>query len=131
MLKFLRERMIKWVRLFYTCRKSYVVNILTDEIALQSGIFQGCPISPFLFLFAMGVTVLGMRPNENIYGIFVENYELKLPLPAVDTKCFLVKHQQHFDSSNELFFFFNFFLLISNGGNDMMSYKEIDTYTFA
>ena len=45
------DEFIKWVRLFYTVRKSYVINneFLTDEITMQRGIFQGCPISPFCF----------------------------------------------------------------------------------
>ena len=82
---------IKWVRLFYTGRKSYVINngFLTDEITMQRGIFQGCPISPFLFLFVIEVAALAIKQNENIYGIFVENYELKLSLLADDTTCFL------------------------------------------
>ena len=92
------DEFIKWVRLFYTGRKSYVINngFLTDEITMQRGIFQGCPISPFLFLFVIEVAALAIKQNENIYGIFVENYELKLSLLADDTTCFL-------DGSDESF----------------------------
>ena len=63
---------------------------------MQRGIFQGCPISPFLFLFVIEVAALAIKQNENIYGIFVENYELKLSLLADDTTCFL-------DGSDESF----------------------------
>ena len=85
------DEFIKWVRLFYTGRKSYVINngFLTDEITIHRGIFQGCPISPFLFLFVIEAAARAIRRNENIYGIFFfENYELKLSLLADDTTCF-------------------------------------------
>ena len=60
------------LRFFYNNRKSYVINngYFTDVIDMQKGIFQGCPISPYLFLCVIEVAALAIRQNEHIYGIF-------------------------------------------------------------
>ena len=41
------ENFIRWVKTFYSSRKSYVMNngFLTKQIDMEKGIFQGCPIS--------------------------------------------------------------------------------------
>ena len=69
------ENFIKWVKVFYNNRKSYVINngYFTDVIDMQNGIFQGCPISPYLFLCVIEVAALAIRQNEDIYGIFVDD----------------------------------------------------------
>lgn len=82
---------LKWVKIFYTDRKNYVINngFLTDRISMQRGIFQGCPISPYLFLFAMETVALAVKQNTNIFGIFIEDIELKISMFADDTTCFI------------------------------------------
>ena len=49
----LGDNFIQWVKTFYNCRKSYVINngFRSKPIDMSRGIFQGCPVSPFLFLF--------------------------------------------------------------------------------
>ena len=66
---------LKWVKIFYTDRKNYVINngFLTDRISMQRGIFQGCPISPYLFLFVMEVASLAIKQNPSIKGIPVND----------------------------------------------------------
>ena len=62
--------------------------IITDRISMQRGIFQGCPISPYLFLFVIEIMALSIRQNENIKGISVKNQEAKISLLADDSVCF-------------------------------------------
>ena len=49
------ESFIKWVKTFYNDRSSYVLNngFMSKPVAIRRGIFQGCPISPLLFLLAI------------------------------------------------------------------------------
>ena len=56
---------------------------------MERGIFQGCPISPLLFLCAIEVLALSIRNNKNISGIKVGDVEKKVSLLADDTTCFL------------------------------------------
>ena len=93
-----RFRLVK----FYNCRKSYVINngFLSKPIDMSRGIFQGCPISPFLFLFAIEILAIAVRSNDNIKGIKVGNTEKKINLLADDTTCIL---QGDLGSFRELF----------------------------
>ena len=87
----LGNNFVQWVRTFYNCRRSYVVNngFLSRPINMSRGIFQGCPISPFLFRFALEVFAIAVRDNDRIKGIKVGNKEKKISLLADDTTCFL------------------------------------------
>ena len=49
---------------------------------MERGIFQGCPISPYLFLLVIETMALAVRQNDNIKGIPVEDKELKISLLA-------------------------------------------------
>ena len=71
--------------------KSYVINngFISSSINMSRGIFQGCPISPFLFLFAIEILAIAIRSNDDIKGIQVGNMEKKISLLADDTTCFL------------------------------------------
>ena len=62
------ENFIRWVKTFYSSRKSYVMNngFLTKQIDMEKGIFQGCPISPYLFLCIMETLAIAIRNNPNI-----------------------------------------------------------------
>ena len=56
---------------------------------MSRGIFQGCPISPFLFLFAIEILAIAVRSNNDIKGIQVCKVEKRINLLADDTTCFL------------------------------------------
>ena len=56
---------------------------------MERGIFQGCPISPYLFLFVIESMALAIRQNEQIIGIPIEYKMLKMSLLADDSVCFL------------------------------------------
>ena len=62
---------IDWIKVFYSGRKSYVSNHgnLTRPLNMERGIFQGCPISPYLFLLVIESMALAIRQNPNIQGI--------------------------------------------------------------
>ena len=87
----LADNFIQWVKTFYNCRKSYVINngFLSKPIDMSRGIFQGCPVSPFLFLFAIEILAIAVRSNDNIKGLKIGNTEKKINLLADDTTCFL------------------------------------------
>ena len=64
-------------------------GFLTTGIDMNRGIFQGCPISPYLFLFVMETVALAIRQNDNIEGIPIADKELKISMLADDITCFL------------------------------------------
>ena len=65
------SKFINWIQMFYSSRKSYVTNYgnMTKPINMERGIFQGCPISPYLFLLVIETMALAIRQNSNIKGI--------------------------------------------------------------
>ena len=56
---------------------------------MQRGIFQGCPISPYLFLFVIEIMALSIRQHRQIKGIPVNGQEAKISLFADDSVFFL------------------------------------------
>ena len=56
---------------------------------MQRGIFQGCPISPYLFLFVIEVMALSIRQNEQLKGIMINTHEVRISLFADDSVCFI------------------------------------------
>ena len=86
----LGDNFIQWVKTFYSCKKSYVINngFLSKPIDRLRGIFQGCPVSPFLFLFAVEILATAVRSNDNIKGLNVDNTEKRINLLADDITCF-------------------------------------------
>jgi len=92
------DNFIKWVKTFYSTRKSYVMNngFLSKSIDMERGIFQGCPISPYLFLCVMETLGCAIRNDSNIKGIQVGEKEVKVSMLADDTTCYI-------DGSNESF----------------------------
>jgi len=89
---------INWMKSFYTNRKSYIINngFMSEAVNLDRGIFQGCPISPLLFLCAIEVLAIQIRNNVKIKGFQVGDVEKKVSLLADDTACFLQGDQESF-----------------------------------
>ncbi|XP_072168661.1 uncharacterized protein [Diadema setosum] len=65
---------------------------------MERGIFQGCPISPYLFLLVIESMALAIRQNLNIKGIPVGENDLKISLLADDSTCFIDGSQNSFKS---------------------------------
>ena len=98
------DKFIKWISTIYTGRKSYVINngFLSKAIDMERGIFQGCPISPYLFLLVIETMALAVRQNNDIQGIPIFDKELKISLLADDSTCFLNGSTKSFDNLFEV-----------------------------
>ena len=85
----------RWIKTFYKDRNSCVLNngFLSKPVDIRRGIFQGCPISPLLFLLAIEILAIAVRSNSNIKGIQIGTTEKKINLFADDTICFLMGRQ--------------------------------------
>ena len=99
---------IDWIKVFDSGRKSYVSNYghFTRPIDMERGIFQGCPISPYLFLIVIESMALAIRQNPNIQGIPVAENELKISLLADDSTCFIDGSDNSFKSLFDTIGFF-------------------------
>ena len=62
---------IKWVDLFYTGVSSAVsVNgYLSSFFSLSRGVWQGCPLSPLLYVLVSEVLAVNIRANPRIEGL--------------------------------------------------------------
>lgn len=87
----LGDNFIKYVKTFYMNRSSFVINNgnMTESIQMSRGIFQGCPISPYLFVLAIEMLAIAIRDSPEIKGINIGDEEKKISLFADDTICFL------------------------------------------
>ena len=96
----LGENFIKWISTIYNSRKNYIINngFLSKPINMERGIFQGCPISPYLFLLVIETMALAVRQNNGIKGIPIFDKELKISLLADDSTCFLDGSTHSFNS---------------------------------
>ena len=103
------QTFIDSIKTLYSSRFSYVMNngFLSGSISMKRGIFQGCPISPYLFLLVIEIMALSIRQNPQIKGIPLQNQEIKVSLFADDSVCFL-------DGSDNSFF--QLFECLSNFG---------------
>ena len=56
------DKFVDWIKTLYSSRKSYIVNngFFTKAVTMERGIFQGCPISPYLFLLVIETMALGV-----------------------------------------------------------------------
>ena len=107
----LGENFIKYVKTFYNGRSSFVINngFMTKSFPMNRGIFQGCPISPYLFVLAIEALAIAIRDNPDIRGINVGDKEKKISLFADDTVCFLNGETDSFLSLFELLHYFESF----------------------
>ena len=76
----------KWVLLFYTSISSCVINNgTTTYFAVDRGVRQGDPLSPYLFVLAVEILAHMIRVNKNIKGLKIMNQMIKLLQYADDT----------------------------------------------
>ena len=79
--------LIQWVRTFYQNIQSCVINngLASDYFALEQGVRQGDPLSPYPFLLAIETLAISIRENPEIDGIKIGESETKLLQYADDT----------------------------------------------
>ena len=77
----------QWILLFYTSISSCVINNGTTStyFAVDRGVCQGDPLSPYLFVLAVEILVHMIRVNKNIKGLKIMNQMIKLLQCADDT----------------------------------------------
>ena len=82
--------LIKWVEILYTKPECYVINngYISDIIKVKTGVRQGDPLSPTLFVLAIEWLAESLR-QESYQGIKVKDKEIKVSLFADDTLVFL------------------------------------------
>ncbi len=65
---------ISWIRILYfnASTRLNINGFLTDKIQLKSGVRQGCPLSPLLYVMVIELLGLQLRSNPNIVGFNIE-----------------------------------------------------------
>ena len=92
---------IRWVKTLYKNIQSCVINngLTTDYFALERGVRQGDPLSPYLFVIVVETLAIAIRQNTVIRGITIGKEETKLLQYADDTTVVL----SDMDSARALF----------------------------
>jgi len=82
---------IRWVKTLYNNIQSCIINngITTDYFALERGVRQGDPLSPYLFVVVVETLAIAIRQNTEINGIKIGEEETKLLQYADDTTAVL------------------------------------------
>ena len=92
---------IRWVKTLYKNIQSCVINngLTTDYFALERGVRQGDPLSPYLFVVVVETLAIAIRQNTAIKDISIGKEETKLLQYADDTTAVLSDR----DSAHALF----------------------------
>ena len=79
-----------WVKVFYTEIESAVINngFATNWFKPTSGVRQGCPLSPYLFILTTELMSTKIRQSNEVKGIQLYGNEIKLCQFADDTNLF-------------------------------------------
>ena len=86
--------MLQWVNLLYNRgappkRRIKVNGGKTDQFCLGSGVAQGCPLSPLLFLFIAEPLTKLIQKDELLEGVKIGDHEHRISQFADDTAAYL------------------------------------------
>ncbi len=85
------ENFIKWVKILYNNPLISIKNNgwLSDDITINRGVRQGCPLSGLIFILAVEILAIKIRSNNLIRGYKGVDKEIKTSLYADDSTLFL------------------------------------------
>ena len=80
----------RWVTVFYTDIESTVLNngFATSWIKPSTGVRQGCPLSPYLFILTAELMSTKIRQSSEVKGLSLFDNEIKMSQFADDTNLF-------------------------------------------
>jgi len=86
------DSFITWIKVLYKDTFSKIINngYISESFALNRGVRQGCPISPYLFVLGVELLAMKIRSNIEIQGLTTYGLETKLLQFADDSNFPLV-----------------------------------------
>ena len=95
----------QWIKLFYNDPSSCVTNNghISNFFAVERGVRQGCPLSPYIFILSIEILSHQIRNNPNIKGIVMHNKIFKNVMFADDATMILDGSKQSFETIINVF----------------------------
>uniref|UniRef100_A0A670HNW0 Reverse transcriptase domain-containing protein n=1 Tax=Podarcis muralis TaxID=64176 RepID=A0A670HNW0_PODMU len=80
------KEFLNGIKAIYTEQKAKLIinNVATEEIKIQKGTRQGCPLSPLLFITVLEVLLNSIRQNKKVKGVSIGQIEYKIKAFADD-----------------------------------------------
>ncbi len=99
------ENIQSWVKMLYTNPVFCVHNNgwQSDFFSLSRGVYQGCPLSLYLFILCAKILSNAVRRDENIKGIKIGDSEIKIIKYADDTTLLMYADANSLNASINLF----------------------------
>ena len=95
-----------WVNIFYDENNPQKRNLIINghkskSFSLGSGVAQGCPLSPLLFLCVAEALTRAIKADKTIKGITVRGVEVKINQFADDTGLFLADLKRSWNNTKK------------------------------
>ena len=93
--------LLNWIKLCYRSIESCVLNNgwASSYFTPERGVWQGCPLSPYIFILCAEVLANKIRENKDIKGITVCGNEIKISQYADHTTMILDGSKKSFASA--------------------------------
>ena len=90
-----------WIKLCYQNIESCILNNgwASNFFALERGVRQGCPLSPYIFLLCVEILAERIRMNQDVKGISINGNEIKISQCADDTTFILNGSEKSFTAA--------------------------------